>query len=116
MSDLKKELFEYLKTEVEKSLAQVREITSSDQTFKFWCRDREALKAFAQHQAGLSAAIVDIVQKQLLDYNLTLMSAFDGATSLADDGRELFIAGENGKPLSETLHSEFMDFLAGHNL
>jgi hypothetical protein len=63
-----------------------------------------------------SAAIVDLVRNHIVNHDLALMSAFDGATAMADDDTKLTIIDQDGREFSSHLHSELMDYFTEHGL
>ena len=109
-------LFGHIQVLIDKAADSVEEHTASARSFKHWCGDADAVDAFERHRQPLGAAIRDIVRKELVDYTLALMAAFDGATAMSDDGTRFTITDQSGAELPSYLHTCLGDYFADQGL
>lgn len=109
----KLDLFEDLAGALDYWTALASEALTNRDTKLDWVEDdvpyREIQNAFAT--AGVSdATVAKVLSECLRGYCVSLLTALDGGTALADKGR-IYLIDERGNHLGEGLHDDFVGYL-----
>ena len=74
-------------------------------------RSFEKIRSALAQQGVDKEDIINILSECLRGISHSFLTILDGATSISNDGRKIFLVDERGHMIGEGLHEEFMSYL-----